>query len=330
MIGVFLFLCDVQAGVVFDRVKKAGLVKCGISYKIPGFASYDAKGDLQGFDVDLCKAVATTVFGDPKRVQFIEVLPSRQYDALTKGKIDLLATSTPNSFRNDVVKHIEFAPPVFFDKQGFLVSKSVGIKTIEDFKGVRVCVPNTQEKLKQLDDFFKNRDALYMPIVESTLREASKSYLDGKCEAFFGEKCQLLAFLALMGAQAQKSEFYQIPGLKVILSPAVAEGDSSWLEIVSWTMNLLIFAEELGINSKNIKSLETFQNPLFSELMRNTQGTSTALNVAPAWVINLIETIGNYGEIYARNFGYLEPLGLTRELNKLWLNGGLIYSTPFN
>lgn len=324
------FLNSAEAGVIFERVKKAGLVKCGISYKIPGFASYTSKGDLKGFDADLCKAVAITVFGDSKRVQFIEIFPSEEYDALTQGKIDLLATSTPNSFQSDVLKHIEFSPPVFFDVQGFLVIKSMRINTLEDLRGVRVCVPNVRGQLLNLDGYFKNKGFSYVPVVAPTLREASKRYLDGKCEAFFGEKSQLLAFLTLIGSQAQKSMFYQIPGSKVVLSPAVAQGDPSWLEIVRWTMNVLIYAEELGINSKNIKELETFRNPLFSELKKNTEGTAAALGVSSEWVTNLIETIGNYGEIYERNFGYLEPLGLVRGLNKLWRDGGLIYSMPFN
>lgn len=330
LIGIFGFLNAGQAGIIFDRVKKAGFVKCGISYKIPGFASYDAQENLQGFDVDLCKAVAITIFGDQNRVQFIEVLPSRQYDALKKGEIDLLATSTSNMFQSDTLKHIEFSSPVFFDTEGFLVSKSLGTKTVEDIKDVRVCVPNIPEKRAHLDDFFKKKGITYLPIVKPTLRDSSKSYLDGNCEVFFGESSQLLAFLTLIGSQAQNSKFYRIPGSKIILSAAVAEGDQSWLEIVRWTINLLIFAEELGINSKNIKQLEKFKNSLFTELMERTQGTGKALGVSPLWVTNLIEIVGNYGEIYARNFGYMEPLGLVRGLNKLWFNGGLIYSTPFN
>lgn len=310
----------------FEDIRKRGYVKCGISYKIPGFEVFTSKGTYEGFDTDICRALAVSLFGTKERLEFIEVTPDSQYESLKEEKVDILITVTPEDFETDVLTGIEFTPPLFFDSWGFLVKQKSFIQHVDNINNVKVCLVNRPLYQKNISAFFKERNFRLQLVKSNSLRMASLAFEKGECDAFFGQRVHLLAFAAIQKEIEEKYRFIEIPKTKVVLASAVDQKDVYWLEFVRWVINFLISAEEVGISQDNIQKLLKDQSPILEEYVKEAEVVAKAMHLARDWAIQVIINVGNYGDIFQRNFKFLYSKKFERGLNNLWKEGGLIYS----
>jgi general L-amino acid transport system substrate-binding protein len=317
-----------EAGQTLDNVKSKGKLVCGVSTGTAGFSMADSKGVFKGIDVDVCRALSAAVFGVPDKVSYVPLQAPQRFTALQSGEVDLLSRNTTWTLQREGALGLVFAPPTFYDGQGFMVAKKLGIKSAKELSGATICVqPGTTTELNLADYFRSNKLTLKSVTIEN-LDEVENAFFSGRCDAFTADSS------ALAGTRATKAsnpdDFIILPERisKEPLAPAVRQGDDQWFDIVRWTVYALIDAEELGINSGNVDEMLKSADPNVQRLLGVTQGNGKALGLDEKWAYNIIKAVGNYGEIFDRNVGKDSPVKLERGLNNLWNAGGLMYSPP--
>ena len=319
----------VAAAGTLDDVKARGKLNCGVTTGLIGFGAPDANGEWKGFDVSLCRAIAAAVLNDATAVQFVPTTGKTRFTALASGEIDLLARNTTWTFSRDVDLKFDFVGVNYYDGQGFLVPKSLGVSSAKDLDGATVCVQTGTTTELNLADFFRNNGISYEPVPFETNAEVQPIYLDGACDVYTTDASGLASTRASF---EKPGDHILLPEIisKEPLGPLVRHGDSEWGDVVRWTLNALITAEELGVTSANVGEMSTStSNPEVSRLL-GTEGTlGEMLGLDADWAKRAIETQGNYGEIFAKNIGEETPIGLARGLNAQWTDGGLLYSPPF-
>ncbi|MGR3661261.1 MAG: amino acid ABC transporter substrate-binding protein [Paracoccaceae bacterium] len=317
------------AAATLDDVKARGKLNCGVTTGLAGFASPDANGNWEGFDVDVCRAVAAAVFGDSNAVEFTPLTSSTRFSALASGEVDLLSRITTWTFSRDVDLKFEFAGIAFFDGQGFMVPKELGVSSAKDLDGATICIQTGTTTELNLADFFRINNMEYEPVPIETNAEGQQQYLAGACDVYTTDSSALASTRATF---ENPDEHIVLPEIisKEPLGPLVRHGDNQWGDIVRWTLNAMITAEELGVSSANVAELaKGTNNPEINRLL-GTDGTlGEMLGLSPDWAFNIISSVGNYGESFARNVGTDTPIGIARGLNALWTEGGLQYSPPF-
>lgn len=312
-----------------DDVKARGKLNCGVTTGVPGFAEPDANGVWQGFDVAVCRAVAAAVLGDSTAVEFVPTTGKTRFTALASGEIDLLARNTTWTFSRDVDLKFTFIGTNYYDGQGFLVPKALGVSSAKDLDGATVCIQTGTTTELNLADYFRANNISYEPVPIETGAEAAQQYLAGACDVYTTDASALAAQRANF---ATPSDHVLLPEIisKEPLAPLVRHGDDEWADVARWTLNALIAAEELGVTSVNAEELAAgTENPEINRLLGSEGTLGEMLGLDPAWAKNAILAGGNYGEIFARNIGEETPIGLARGLNAQWTDGGLIYSPPF-
>ena len=317
------------AGTV-DDVKARGKLNCGVSTGLVGFAAPDANGNWGGFDVDMCRAVAAAVLGDAQAVEFVPTTGKTRFTALASGEVDMLARNTTWTFSRDVDLKFTFVGVNYYDGQGFMVPKELGVSSAKELDGATVCIQTGTTTELNLADFFRSNNISYEPVPIETNAEAQQQYLAGACDVYTTDASGLAATRATFEAPNDHVVLPEIIS-KEPLGPLVRHGDDEWGDVVRWTLNALITAEELGVTSANIKemSMEATNNPEINRLL-GTEGTlGEMLGLSADWAKNAIAAGGNYGEVFAKNIGESTPIGLARGLNAQWTDGGLIYSPPF-
>ena len=294
-----------------------------------GFAAPDANGNWDGFDVAVCRAVAVAVLGDANAVEFVPTTTNVRFTALASGEIDMLARNTTWTFSRDVDLKFEFTGVNYYDGQGFMVPTSLGIGSAKDLDGATVCIQTGTTTELNLADFFRANNISYEPVPIETNAEAQQQYLAGACDVYTTDASGLAATRATFENPGDHMLLPEIIS-KEPLGPLVRHGDNQWGDIVRWTLNALITAEELGVTSANVAELANgTNNPEINRLL-GTEGTlGEMLGLDADWAKNLLASQGNYGEIFARNIGEDTAIGLARGLNAQWTNGGLLYSPPF-
>ena len=312
-----------------DDVKARGKLNCGINTGLVGFAAPDANGRWEGFDVAVCRAVAAAVLGDQEAVDFVNLTGKTRFTALASGEIDLLSRNTTWTFTRDVDLKFEFIGINYYDGQGFIVPKALGVSSAKDLDGATVCIQTGTTTELNLADFFRTNNMTYEPVPIETEAEARQQYLAGACDTYTTDASGLAA------ARAS----YENPGDHVILpeiiskeplGPVVRHGDPEWGDISRWTLNALIAAEELGITSANIdEMLNGTDNPEINRILGTEGNLGEMLGLDADWAVRAIKAGGNYGEIFARYLGESTPVGLARGLNAQWKDGGLLYAPPF-
>jgi general L-amino acid transport system substrate-binding protein len=318
----------VAAGTL-DDVKARGKLNCGVTTGLVGFAAPDANGEWKGFDVAVCRAVAAAVLGDPTAVEFVPTTGKTRFTALASGEIDMLARNTTWTLSRDVDLKFDFVGVNYYDGQGFMVPKDLGVSSAKDLDGATVCIQTGTTTELNLADFFRSNNISYEPVPIETNAEAQQQYLAGACDVYTTDASGLAATRATF---ENPGDHVLLPEIisKEPLGPLVRHGDNEWGDIVRWTLNALIAAEELGITSANINELAAGTNNPEINRMLGTEGTLGAmLGLDAGWAKAAISAGGNYGEVFARNIGEETPIGLARGLNAQWTNGGLIYSPPF-
>jgi general L-amino acid transport system substrate-binding protein len=314
-----------------DDVKAKGFVQCGVSTGLAGFAFTDASGEWDGFDPIMCRGVAAAIFGDPKAVKFTPTTGKTRFTALASGEVDLLFRNTTWTYSRDVDLKFTFVGVNYYDGQGFMVPKALGVTSAKELDGATVCIQTGTTTELNLADFFRANNISYEPVPIETNAEANAKYTAGACDVYTTDAS---------GLAATRSTFEK-PGDHVILpeiiskeplGPLVRHGDDEWGDVVRWTLNALLIAEELGVNSGNVEKLASAptDSPEINRLL-GTEGEYGAMMGLPKdWAVKVIKSVGNYGEIYDRTIGPDTPIGLARGLNALWTQGGIQYAAPFH
>lgn len=324
------FAAGVAAAGTLDDVRAKGFVQCGVSTGLVGFAAADANGNWDGFDVSICRAVAAATLGDAQAVKFTPTTGKTRFTALASGEVDLLARNTTWTFSRDVDLKFTFVGVNYYDGQGFMAPKELGVASAKDLDGATVCIQTGTTTELNLADFFRVNNISYEPVPIETNAEAQQQYLAGACDVFTTDASGLAATRATFENPDAHVLLPEIVS-KEPLGPLVRHGDDQWGDIVRWTLNALITAEELGVTSANIKemSAEAGNNPEINRLLGTEGNLGEQLGLSADWAMQAIVAGGNYGEIFARNIGESTPIGLARGLNAQWTDGGLIYSPPF-
>jgi len=312
-----------------DDIKERGSLNCGVTTGVPGFAEPDANGVWQGFDVAVCRAVAAAVLGDSTAVEFVPTTGKTRFTALASGEIDMLARNTTWTFSRDVDLKFEFTGVNYYDGQGFMIPADLGVSSARDLDGATVCIQTGTTTELNLADFFRSNGISYEPVPIETGAEAAQQFIAGSCDVYTTDASALAAQRANF---EDPSAYVIMPEIisKEPLGPLVRHGDNEWGDIVRWTLNALITAEELGVTSVNIDELSAgTNNPEINRLLGTEGDLGGMLGLDAEWAKRAIGVAGNYGEIFEKNIGEATPIGLARGLNAQWTEGGLIYSPPF-
>jgi general L-amino acid transport system substrate-binding protein len=316
---------------VLNAVRKRGYISCGVNPGLPGFAFPDFRGTWRGFDVDVCRAVAAAVLGDASKVRFTPIGGPDRFGALQRGEIDILSRNTSWSYSRDAGLGLDFSATTYFDGQGFLAPKALGLTSAEELSGARICVQAGTVSQDNLADFFRARGLSYKPVVVASEAEARRLYENDGCDVFTAD------ISALAGSRSVLNN----PGAHVILpdviskeplGPVVRQNDPVWADIVRWTVYATILGEELGLTSKTVvQARETASDPQTRRLLGVDGDYGALLGLNKDWAFQVIRQVGAYHEIFRRNVGGDSALKLDRGLNALWNapKPGLLYAPPF-
>ena len=312
-----------------DEVEERGHLNCGVSTGLTGFSAPNAQGEWEGFDVALCRAIAAAVLEDPSAVEFTPLTPQARFNALASGDVDLLSRNTSWTFSRDTDLKFEFAGVNYYDGQGFMVPKALGVTSAKDLDGATVCIQTGTTTELNLAEYFRTNNMQYQPVPVETMDDALQQYLLGACDVYTSDRSALAAVRATFEAPADHVILPETIS-KEPLGPLVRHGDSEWGDVVRWTLNALIAAEEYGVTSANVDELsQGTENPEINRLLGNEGDLGGMLGLDPQWALRAIKAGGNYGELFERHIGESTPIGLARGLNAQWKEGGLLYAPPF-
>jgi general L-amino acid transport system substrate-binding protein len=312
-----------------DDVKAKDFLQCGVSTGFPGFAFTDDNGDWQGFDPAFCRAVAAAVLGDASKVKFTPTTGKTRFTALASGEIDMLARNTTETFSRDVDLKFTFAPVNYYDGQGFMVRKDLGVDSALGLSSATICIQTGTTTELNLADYFRANNMSYEPVPVETNAEAQEKYLANACDAYTTDASGLSA---TRSAFENPDDHIVLPEIisKEPLGPLVRQGDDQWADIVKWTILALITAEEVGVTAGNADQMKADStDPNIQRLLGATEDNYGAMfGLDNDWALRAIKAGGNYGEIFARYLGTETPLGIERGVNALWTDGGLMYAAP--
>ncbi len=317
-----------QAGATLDAVKSKGFVQCGVSDGLPGFSYTDAEGEYKGIDVDVCRAVAAAVFGDAEKVKYSPLTAKERFTALQSGEVDMLSRNTTWTSSRDAAMGLNFTGVTYYDGQGFLVNKSLGVSSAKELDGATVCIQAGTTTELNLSDYFRANSLKYTPITYDTSDESAKSLESGRCDVLTSDQSQLYAQRIKL---AKPDDYVVLPEVisKEPLGPAVRQGDEEWFDIVRWSLLAMINAEELGVTASNVEeTAKTTKNPDVARLLGAEGEYGKDLKLPKDWAVQIVKQVGNYGEVFERNIGSGSELKIDRGLNALWTNGGLQYAPP--
>ena len=316
-----------QAGTLGD-VKRKGFIQCGVSQGVPGFSNADQAGNWTGIDVDMCRAVAAAVFGDASKVKYTPLSAKERFTALQSGEIDILSRNTTWTLARDTALGLNFAGVNYFDGQGFLVRKDLGVRSAKELAGVAVCVNIGTTTELNMADFFRINNMDYKPVAFEKADDVVAAYDAGRCDVYTADRSALAAQrLKLMNSDAHMVLPETIS--KEPLGPAVRHGDDQWLDIVKWSLYLMVEAEENGVSQSNVDALKAdSKDPVQRRILGLEGELGKALGVGNDWGYQIIKQVGNYGDVYGKHVGPDTPVGLERGINALWKDGGLQYAMP--
>jgi len=328
-VAILAASAQVEAGAVLDRVRAKKVLRCGVSEGLAGFSARDASGNWSGMDADFCRAVAAAA-GPAVKVDFVPLTTPARFLALKMGKIDLLARNTTWTLGREVFLGAQFAGVLYFDGQGFMVTRKSGINRASQLKGATVCVVKGTTTELNLADYSIEKDLKVKPLVLETRAEAEQAFYAGRCRAYTSDASQLAS--ERLAAPGGAGEYMLLPERisKEPMGPVVRQGDEEWLRLVKWVLFALIEAEERGVTRENAVTLKTTaKDPAVRRLLGAEGGFGKALGADNDWALRAIQASGNYGEIFERNLGKHSPLHLERGRNRLWTQGGLLWAPPF-
>jgi general L-amino acid transport system substrate-binding protein len=326
--ALFFGLAGSLHAATLDDIKARGALNCGVNPNLQGFAARDAEGNWAGFDVDFCRALAAAVLGDPAKVAFIPLTAQERFEAVTTGKVDVLARNTTWTMERETKMPLRFPGISYHDGQGFIVKKLLGVTSALNLSGAAICFQTGTTSEPNVEDFFREKDMVFQPVRFEKLEELIKAFDEGKCDTFTTDVSFLYA-VRLRLAQPEDSMVLQDVISKEPLGPAIRQGDDQWFNIVRWTLFALINAEEIGITAASVELFKADSKRADIRRLLGVEGSfGTDMGLDADWATRAIKATGNYGEIFARNLGEQTPLQISRGINALWNEGGLLYAPP--
>ncbi|MCI5140748.1 MAG: amino acid ABC transporter substrate-binding protein [Candidatus Electrothrix sp. ATG1] len=329
MLALLLIMSVIPIGAeTLDHVKKRDVLACGVSTGLPGFSATDEKGNWKGLDVDGCRAIAAAVLGDASKVKYVPLNAKERFTALQSGEIDVLVRGTTWTKHRDTALGLNFAGVNYYDGQGFMVLKKLGVKSAKELDGAIFCIHAGTTTELNLADYFAKHNMEYKAIVFDTHDQAVRGFEVERCDCLTSDQSQLYAL------RTQLSKPYNAVVLKEIISkeplgPVVRQGDDAWFNVVRWTFFAMLNAEELRITSANVDAMRrTSVNPAVRRLLGLDGDKGQSLGLPDDWSYQIIKQVGNYGESFRRNVGKESPLKIKRGLNALWKDGGIQYAPP--
>ena len=314
-------------GPTLRAVRARGAVKCGIS-QAAGFATPNDAGQWQGFDVDFCKAIAVAVFGDTTKVEFVPYTQSQRFSGLQSGEVDVLVNGTSLTISRAMLRGFHFGPVYLYDGQAFLVPTALNVSKAASLDGATVCVQQGTTTELNLTDFARRHNIKFRPVVIEDHRGAVAALAGGRCDVITQDGAGLATTRTML---RNPNDYVVLPDRisKEPIAPVIRYGDDQWLELINWVFRVPVQAEELGITQANVASYETSTDPSVRRFLGMEAGVTDGFGLDARWTSRVIGSVGNYGEIFDRNLGPKTPLGMTRGLNALWTDGGLMYAPPF-
>ena len=316
-----------QAGPTLDAVKEKGFVQCGVSQGLPGFSNPDDKGNWTGVDVDMCRATAAAIFGDDTKAKYTPLSAKERFTALQSGEVDMLPRNTTWTLTRDTSLGLNFVGVNYYDGQGFMARRDLGVKSALELSGAAVCTNTGTTTELNVSDYFRANNMDYEVVAFEKADEVVAAYDAGRCDVYTTDQSGLYAQRIKLKDPDAHIILPEVIS-KEPLGPAVRHGDDEWLDIVAWSPNCMINAEELGVNSANIGEMMSSSNPEIKRLLGTEGDTGKGLGLGNDWCANIIKTVGNYGESFASNLGPDTPLKIERGLNALWSKGGILYAPP--
>jgi general L-amino acid transport system substrate-binding protein len=298
-----------NAATTLETVRARGTLRCGTENDTPGSGAPDSNGVLQGIDIEYCRALAAAVFGDAAKVTFIQTSTLNRFSVLQSGDIDVLIRETTNLFSRDTQIGLIFATTIMYDAQGALVPTKLGAKSLADLAGASICVLPGSNSEVNIADYFRTHNMTYTPISIDNMDALRRSFFEGRCDVFTGDRLLLSSNRAIA---AHPDDYVLLPDM-----------------IVKWVVNVTFLAEEKKLTSATVDAARTSPDPEIKRMLGGTPGLSKQMGLADDWAYQVIKQIGSYAEIYDRTLGEHSPLKLPRGLNRLWNEGGLLYSPPF-
>jgi len=310
-----------------DDVKKKGFVQCGVSQGVPGFSNPDANDNWTGIDVDVCRAVAAAVLGDSKKVKFSPLTAKERFTALQSGEIDILSRNTTWTATRDTALGLNFAGVNYYDGQGFMVRKSLGVKGAMELAGAAVCTNLGTTTELNVADFFRANKMEYKLVAFEKADEVVAAYDAGRCDVYTTDQSALAANRIKLSTP---DDHMVLPDVisKEPLGPVVRHGDDQWLDVVKWSLIAMLNAEELGISSANVGKMMSSDNPGIRRFLGTEGDVGKNLGLSTDWAANIVKQVGNYAESFDRNVGPNTSLKLSRGVNANWKDGGLMYGMP--
>jgi len=318
-----------QEGSTIETVKKKGVVTCAANGGRQGMSSLDSQGNWVGMDVDTCKAVAAAVLGDANKIEMVKATTQTRFPLLQTGEVDIVAANATWTYSRDAELGIDFTVTTFYDGQGFMVPKSIGVSEVGQLDGADLCVPPGSNSEKVAADVAQREGISFNPIVIEDQSELQKAFFNGRCDV------HILSTSGLSAARASLAEnpddWIILPGIygKDPMGPAVRQGDAQWRDIVVWSIYAMMSAEEHGVTSSNVDDMRGSGDPEIENILGAKAELGPKLGLDKAWAYRIIKTVGNYGEVYDRNFGEGSALKLARGLNAMYTDGGMMYAPPF-
>ena len=320
-------MTGVASAGTLDDVNAKGFVQCGVNTGLLGFASPDSDGNYTGFDVDFCRAVAAAIFNDPSKVKYTPLSAKDRFTALQSGEIDMLSRNTTWTMSRDTALGLQFGVVTYYDGQGFMVKKSLGVTSALELSGATVCVQSGTTTELNLADYFKANNMELKPVVFEKVDEVNAAYDSNRCDAYTTDASGLYATRLTL---TNPDDSIVLPEIisKEPLGPVVRQGDDQWFNIMKWVGFALLNAEELGVTSANVDEMKASPNQEIRRLLGVDGTFGESIGLGNDWAANAIKAVGNYGEVFDRNLGKDSKLQIARGLNALWTKGGIQYAPP--
>lgn len=327
---VAVALGPVGAGAgTLEDVKARGALNCVVNTGLAGFSYTDSAGKWRGFDTDFCRGLAAAVVGSPDKVKFIPATGKTRFTLLNSKEGDVIFRNTTWTFVRDVDVKLNFIGTTYYDGQGFMIRKKLGVKSAKQLDGATVCIQTGTTTELNLADFFRSNNMKYEPVPIETNEEARTNYLAERCDVYTTDASGLAATRATFDNPGEHLVLPEIIS-KEPLGGVVRHGDDNWADVVRWTVNAIVSAEEYGVTQANVEAkAKGTNNPNINRLLGSEGNLGAMLGLDKRWVVRVIKAVGNYGEIFERNVGPKSPIGLARGMNAQWYDGGLQYAPPF-
>lgn len=324
--GLLTLGTQAQASTLND-VQSAGELRCGVSTGLPGFSQPDSDGNWQGIDVDTCRAIAAAVLGDADAVEFVPLTAAERFTALQSGEVDVLSRNTTWTTVRDASLGLNFIGTNYYDGQGFLVKTALGVSSALELDGASVCIQAGTTTELNLADYFRANGMEYEAIVFDTSEQSATGFDTDRCDILTSDTSQLAALRTQLSDPSSAMVLPEIIS-KEPLGPVVRQGDDAWFNVVKWVLFLQINAEEYGVSMANVDEMLESGDPNVQRLVGTAGDMGDLLGLPADFGYQVISQVGNYADMFERNVGPDTPLGLSRGINALWTDGGILYAPP--